>query len=100
MANPCACGTCRRCQCRRAQARYQRTAKGKATLARYAGAPSGRTARARFWASARGRQTRADMNARRVFVGQTYRGRAQTAEQAEAIRAYAKERIREFISGQ
>lgn len=39
-------------------------------------------------------------NARRIFVGKTYRGRAQTPEQAAAIHTHIKERIRAFTRQQ
>ena len=104
----CACGAligplakrCQRCRCRRAQSRYRRTEKGRATTARYQSSGVGRAAAARYRAGARGQLTMLVNNDRRVFVGSTYRGKAQTREWAEAIRLHIKERIREFISQQ
>ena len=106
MATTCACGAektprskrCRRCTTRLAQARYERTEKGKAAKARYIGTASHRAAVARYRATARGQQTHAAVNARRIFVGSTYRGRARTVEQAAIIQRHIKERTREFIS--
>lgn len=82
------------------QARYRRTAKGKAAQARYNRGAAHRAACARYRATRHGQQVSAETNARRIFIGRAYHGRAQTIDQAHAIHAYAKERIREFIAGQ
>lgn len=79
----CACGACRRCQCRRARARYRLTAKGQATEARY-------------WANPRGQRTKVKNNARRIYLGADYRGLAANAETAAVIQTHIKERVREF----
>lgn len=100
----CACGKtmslrstrCKRCTCRAAQARYQRTEKGKATKARYRKTPLCRAAKERYLSTPRAQQVAAALNARRVYIGQQYHGRAQTVEQASAIQQHVKERIREF----
>jgi hypothetical protein len=89
----CACGVCRRCVCRRAQARYKRSEKGKATTARYLRSPKARAAHARYRAGAKGQQTGAAHNARRIFIGSDYKGKAPSTEVAAVIRQHVKERL-------
>lgn len=73
----------RREKCRLYQRRYEQTDKGKATHQRYIKTPHGqRTAQ-------RTRQ-------RRITIGKRYIGYAASAEQATAINAHIRRRIREF----
>lgn len=53
-------------------------------------------ARRRYAKTAKGRANTRARNARRVFVGRTYRGRAQTTEQAAGINAHLRRRLDEF----
>jgi hypothetical protein len=92
----CACGVCRRCICRRAQQRYKQTAKGQATDTRYRRSGKGRAANARYRATARGQQAHAEHNAKRIFIGGDYRGKAPSTEVAAVIRQHVKERLRAF----
>lgn len=83
-----------------AQARYKRTEKGKAAQQRYHRSPAHRAACARYRATQRGQQMEAKTRARRILIGKTHLGYAQTIEQAEALKDYARERIREFREAQ
>jgi hypothetical protein len=91
----CACGApmtprstrCRRCTIRLAQARYRITEKCKTKEARYRNSEKGKAKDARS-------------NARRLWLGGSYRGRAQTVEQAAAIRLRITERVQAFREGQ
>lgn len=84
----------------RRQARYRQTAKGMAARDRYNRGPARRAALARYRASVKGRQRTAGVNARRIFAGSTYLGKAQSVTQAKAITAYARERLNEFVTRQ
>lgn len=82
------------------KAKYRRSAKGKVTRDRYNHSPARRAAQARYRASVKGQQRDADANARRIFAGSTYLGKAQSVTQAKAITAYARERLNEFVTRQ
>ena len=79
---------------RERQRRYSKTVAGKATQARYIRSAKGKATQARYARSAKGLAR----DARSIFVGEVYRGQAQTVEQAAMIRRHIKERTREFIS--
>ena len=65
----------RRAQCRAAQARYEQTAKGKATLKRH--------------------------REKRIFLSRNREiGRAKTAEEARAINAYIQQRKKGYVAQQ
>lgn len=104
----CACGAlmtrrstrCRRCTCRLAQARYKHTEKGKAALKRYGHGPAYRAALVRYRRGVTGQRTLARVNARRIFVGEQYHGRAQTVERAAMINSHIQEMRSAFIKGQ
>lgn len=76
---------CSRCHNRAAQAKYQKSAKGKATMRRYRVTDKGRANDAKF-------------NARRIFVNGYY-GTAD-AETAQAINEHVRQRIRAFKASQ
>lgn len=57
-----------------------------------------RLASARYRASAHGKHITTACNARRIWIGRTYRGRAQSTEQIAVIRNYVKERTSEFVT--
>lgn len=92
--------TKKRIALRQAQARYEKTAKGRAVRKRYNGSQKHLDTNARYRRSAHGKHKVAALNSRRIFLGHAYRGRAQTVEQADAIRSHIKERTRAFIQGQ
>lgn len=96
----CRCGTCRRCINRRAQAKYQKSVKGRAALARYNQSESRRACNARYRSSSTGQRTTRAHNDRRIFVGRSYHGRAADTQTADAINAHIKERLSAFIAGQ
>lgn len=92
----CRCGVCRLCRNRLAQAKYKKTAKGKATNRRYVHSATRRASQKRYRATAQAKQRNAVHNSRRIFVGRAYRGRVETVAQADAIQAHVSKRLREF----
>lgn len=108
MDKTCACGAsitprstrCRRCTVRLAQARYQKTEKGRARAARYQNSEKSKARQVRYRNSERGAAIQALRNARRIRVGGIYRGKAHTIDQATAIRNHVRERTREFKQSQ
>lgn len=87
-----------RTRCRRAQARYRQTEKGKATAARYNGSATHRAAAKRYRSTEKGQKVVTGHNARRIFIGANYRGLAQSIEQATEIQTHIQKRLHEFIS--
>jgi hypothetical protein len=55
---------------------------------------------ARYRATEKGKQRDAEHNARRIFIGKQYHGKAPTVERAAVIRQHVKERLSVFISRQ
>jgi len=96
----CACGACSRCRRRLAQEKYRRSDKGRAALARYNHGPKRLATNTRYYQSAHGQLVIAANNAKRIYVGNDYRGHAKTIEQATVIRSHIKERLSVFIKGQ
>jgi hypothetical protein len=90
----CACGRkmrprqkrCDRCRVKAAQARYEKTEKGKATHLRYA--------------NGNGIEMRRLSAGKRLFIGEKYIGRAATVELAEQINAHVRTRVGAFREGQ
>lgn len=89
----------RRRQCRAAQARYRRTAKGRATEAKWNTTAKRLDAARRYRKSPLGRATLERLNAQRLFSGQHYLGHAETREQATALNALIKEKLLGFKQG-
>jgi hypothetical protein len=83
----------RRQQHRAAQARYRVTGKGKAANARYVATTKCKEVQLRYRSSPKGTMTLAVCNARRLFIGDRYVGRATIVEEARAINGHIKERL-------
>jgi hypothetical protein len=83
-----------------AMARYKRSEKGMATRDRYNHGAARQAAAARYRATVKGKRKEAAANARRIFAGRTYLGKAESVTQAKAITAYARERLHEFVTKQ
>lgn len=82
-----------------AQAKYRKTAKGQATATRYNHTQKRSLTNAKYRKTAHGQQTVAGLNAKRVWIGRSYQGRATTVAQASAIKDHIRERTREFKQG-
>lgn len=96
-ANP-TCVVKRKISHARAEAKYERSEKGKANLRKYQRSEKGRATHKRYTDSDHGKQAKRESNKRRIMCGRTILGFAATVELAKQINDHAKRRLHEFKS--
>jgi len=86
---------CRRCQARPIPPSHLRACRYRCTACRQS-TPAAVARRRRYFASDKRKAVMAQDNARRIWVGRSYAGRAATGAQAGAIQAHIRQRVKEF----
>lgn len=94
---------CRPCNAIRlapARAKYAASAKNRARNVRFNQSPRGRARNRRYLQSEKHRACSRKSNAKRLKIGRQWAGYAQTVEQAQAINAHIRDRVRAFRQAQ